>query len=266
MRFVLLAVLAFNISVWAGQPPLTIELRGLSIASPGHGDSMDGAQPFNNRLGTHVALMVIAPAGGLLSFNSDASKVSLFQDDKGKNLLVSTKKDAMKAGFNPFPQLSKDSKACMLEIESSELPTRGAAGVTVAGEAVLSVATQKQEFNVENVALKPGTKFKAGPLNFEIGKCGKPDFGGGDWPFEVEFEFKQSSASLAALKFVDASGVEIPSDAGGKSSVSFAGNVMSESASYRLKKPADTVKIIATFWMDMKDVAVPFNLKVGPGL
>lgn len=266
MRCMLLAVLTFSVGVWSGEaPPLTIEARGLSVAGDGYGEFMNGVQPFNNNLGTRVALLVQAPAGGLLKFDSDKSKVAVFQDDKGKDLLKAKKNSFRGPGFGAFANISKDTKACIVEVESSELPTKGSAGVTISGEAVFTFATQKKDFEAPNVNMKSGTMFKASDLNFEIKKVGKADFDAENWPVEVEFAFKQNTSKLAGLKFVDASGAEIQSERAGSSSMHF-GNSVSESISFKLKKPAETVKVIATFWMDMKDISVPFNLKVGPGL
>jgi len=266
MRCMLLAVLSISLSAWAGQPPLTIEARGLSVAGDGYGEFMDGVQPFNNNLGTRVALFVMAPSGGLLKFNADKSKLTAFTDDKGKDLSKTTKKGGFhNTGFSSFAHISKDTKACIVDVETPELPTKGAGTVTVSGEAVFTFATQKKDFEVPTVALKAGTTFKAGDLNFEIKKTGKADFDAENWPVEIEFGFKQSTGNLADVKFIDVAGKVIETSRSGGSSMSF-GNTVSESITYKMKKPAETVKVVVTLWMDMKDVAVPFNLKVGPGL
>lgn len=258
------AVLTVGICCQAGQT-ISVEARGISVAGPGYGDFMDGVQPFHNNGGTRVALMLLAPDGGLLSFNENASKVSTFQDDKGKNLLLTKQKTFRGPGFSAFPKISKDTKACILEVHSPEVPTKGAVEITLVGEAVMLTATQKQDFPVENVALKSGTIFKGGELNFEIKKCAKSEFDP-KFPLEIEFAFKQDTTTLVGLKFFDAAGAEVACQRGGSSRMSF-GNNINETVTFRLKQalPAAS-KIVVTTWMDMKEVRIPVSVKVGPGL
>jgi len=265
MRIVLLAMLTICASLCAGEAAITIEAGGLSVTGKGYGGDMDGVRAFNEDPGTRVSLLARAPAGGLLSFNDDASKVKVFADDKGKVLNPPDKSAFRDSGFGMFAHVSKDSKACVFHAVGKEIPTKGATVLSVEGEAVFVFATQKQDFAAEKVSLKAGTKFKAGELNFEVAKYGKNDFDGENWPFEVEFAFKQRTASLFGVKFFDAAGAEIPCERGTSSRMSF-GNSVNESLSFKLKKGADVVKVVATFWMDMKDVKVPFALKVGAGL
>lgn len=264
MRTMLLALLLSGAGVCAGEA-VTIEAIGMIVAGKGYGGDMDGVRAFNEEPGTRVALLARAPAGGLLDFDEDASKLKVFTDDKGKTLNPPDKSAFRDSGFGMFAQVSKDSKACVFHAVGKEIPTKGAAVLSVEGEAVFAFATQKQDFPADKVSLKAGTKFKAGELNFEVTKYGKNDFDAENWPFEVEFAFKQSSANLFGVKFFDAAGTEIPSEKGSTSRMNF-GAVVNESHAFKLKKNADVVKVVATYWTDRKDIKVPFALKVGPGL
>lgn len=246
---------------------ITVTAQGLRIikAPPGGNDKL---RAFNWSPGTSVALLVTAPAGGLVSFDREASKVTAFTDDKGTDLTKSEAKQKFmwdKTGFEMMPSFSDDGKQCATEVRAPGVPAAGATLLNVAGEIALQVATQKKDFAAENVALKPDTKIAAGPIPFTITKTGKPEWGGDDAAFAVTLEAKQDLHNVAEVQFFDAAGKKIEAKRGSSSRMGFMNNV-TVTWEYNLKAKAETAKIVITYWMDMRQVSVPFALRLGVGL
>ena len=91
-----------------------------------------------------------------------------------------------------------------------------------------------------------------------------------NYPFGIEFYAKQSLDAVIRMRFFDAAGKEIESEQGGRSSSKYSdggpASEPEETIEYQLKTAVDTAKIVITCWTDLKEVAVPLELKVGMGL
>ncbi|MCY3023220.1 MAG: hypothetical protein NTW87_29945 [Planctomycetota bacterium] len=251
----------------SGPAGATVEAQGLRIVKPSPGGN-DKLRAFNWFSGTTLALLVTVPQGGLVSFDRDASKVTSFADDKGKDLTKSDGKGRFmsdKAGFEMMPNFSEDGKQCTTDVRAPGVPAQGATKLAVAGELVFQIATQKKDFAAENVALKADTKVAAGPIPFTITKVGKPEWGGDEAAFCITLEAKQDLSSVADIQFQDAAGKKIEGRRGSTSRMGFMNNV-TITWEYNLKAKADAARIVITYWTDMKKVTVPFALNVGVGL
>ena len=238
-----------------------VEVRGLRIVGDGYGEFMGGVRPFNWTKGVSLALLVTIPDGGLIAFDKDAGKVKALVDDKGTDLLPGKKYG--KPGFGMMNSISKDGKACMVELEGGTLPAKGAKEIRASGTMVFKTGTKKQTFKQANVPLKAGTAVKAGPIPFTIKSAGKPQWG--NQPLQITFKTHQKLDRVAEWKFYDAAGKEIKSSHGGTTTMSAFGK-MNIDKSFNLAQKVDKVTIAITYWMDMKTVSVPFDLKVSMGL
>lgn len=241
-------------------PPITVETCGLRVVAPtseGAGD----LRAFNQFAGTTVALQVVRPSGGLISFDRDASRLEIFADDRGTNLLV--KKGFMSPGFGAWTRISDDGRVAMLEVNGGALPSSGARQIDIKGNLVFKVATEKKTFQQKKVSLTAGTKIQAGPIAFTIKEVGKP--GWGDEPVQITLEAKQEVDSLFSVRFLDDAGREIKSAAASSSRMKMFNSVVVEK-SYRLAEKVDSLTIELTYWMDMQTVELPLDLSASVGL
>jgi hypothetical protein len=280
MKRIVAALIGIVATSWGGgsvaqsaSPTITVAAQGVRIISPPPGGD-DALRAFNYWPGTTVALVVSAPEGGLVVFDDGASRLKSFGDDKGKDL---TKPEpGLEAvapaswGFGVSAPIGKDRKYCGLEINVPGIPSKGASALALSGTLVFKIAKEKKGFTTEKVALHAGTKVDAGKIQLTISRVGKPRFSMSGNPFEIEFHAKQSLDAITRMRFFDATGKEIESEQGGRSSTrSFDGGPASEpeeTIEYELKSAVDTAKIVITCWTDMKEVAVPLDLKAGLGL
>jgi hypothetical protein len=251
------------------QSDITIEAHGLRIgkSAPGYNDdelTFDRMPP-----GTSVGLLIKVPQGGLVVFDSDSSKLKTFIDDKGKDL---TKPDFKKteygpdlSGFEPVPHISKDGKLCRATFTVPGVPTKDATKLTILGEAVMKIATQKKDFAAENVELKKDKKINAGPIPLIITRAGKPQWSSDGYEFAIVLEAKQDLDSIVDIQFFDATGKKIEANRFSTSSSGFTNDV-SVTWEYQMKHKVDAAKVVITYWTDMKTVTVPLNMKIGVGL
>ena len=238
-----------------------VEVRGLRIVGDGYSKSMSGARPFNWTKGVSLAVLVTMPEGGLIAFDKNAGKVNAFVDDKGTNLLPG--KRFGRPGFGMMSSITKDGKACMVELDGGTLPAKGAGEVRASGTMVFKTGTKKKTFKQADVPVKKGAAVKAGPIPFTIKSAGKPQWG--NQPLQITFNTKQKLDRIAEWKFYDADGKEIKSSHGGTSTMSMLG-MTNIDRSVNLAKKVDKVTIAITYWTDMKTVSVPFDVKVSMGL
>jgi hypothetical protein len=268
MRTTMLFTLFLAAALWAratagGEPALTdikVEAQGVRVIKPVAGN--DRLRPLNGSGGTTVALLVTSPQGGLCTMEYEESKITSFTDDKGKDLTPSEKKSSSfdRTGFEMSPSVGEDGKQCLANAHAPGQPTKGASSVTVSGEIVVQMATQKKDFAAENIALQPGTPVNAGPIPFLVMRATGL---AGTW--SVTLQAKQDLASIAEIQFFESNGKKIEARRGGWQRSAHEKNI-TVSWDYSLKTTVDTVKIVITCWSDMKKVAIPFKLTAGMGL
>jgi len=244
----------------------TVEVCGVRIVGGGYGKTKYGPElrAFNWTPGTTIAVLVQNPGGGLLKLDRKASKLKTLADDKGTNLLKMSKASAFGApGFGMSSDIGKDGKACMAEFVSEGIPAKGATGIIASGTMVFRCATKKKTFTHKNVALKPGSEIKAGAVVFKIMKADKPKWGKSE--LEVTLKTNTDISNIAAIRFLDAAGKEIPSKGAGSSTMRMGGRVTVEKG-FRFKKKVAVATVAIDYWMDMKTLKVPFDLKATIGL
>jgi hypothetical protein len=255
-----------------------VEVLGVRVAGPVSGSVMEGLRAYQWTEGTTVALLVTVPDGGLVSVNREKMQLTQLADDKGTDLTAS--KNAM--GRLPMvmePQVSADGKACLVELNGGTVPAKGAAAITATGSISLQCGSKKETAREQNVALKPGTKIHVGPMAFEISRVGKPQFffempGAEESKpttppaerFEVTLQTNQDCSSVASVAFLDAAGEDLGAKPSSSSSTGMAGKILTVEKSFVLPKKVATATISITYWTDLKEVVVPYEVKATLGL
>ncbi len=248
---------------------VSVQVRGLRIVGPGMGKDNQELRPFNWTEGTDLAVLVVKPGGGLISFDDDKSTLKAFIDNKGTNLLEKKKSGSGssfsfgRAGFEHSPSFSKDRTACLIEIQGKRVPAKGATAIMATGTLVFNCGSKTKTFTQKDLSFKKGTKVKAGPVQFTIKEVGKPQWG--DAAMAVTFEAKQDISAIKEISFLDAQGKKIPAERGGSSTTRFGGSVTIEKA-YNFKTKREGATVVITCWTDMKAVSVPFKIQTSVGL
>lgn len=229
----------------------TVSVAGVRVVGIGFGEGGREAQAFNESSGVGLALAVqTSGAGGIIAFDDDTSSLDELTDSTGKNLLD-------EASIWPFPKLTKDGKAVIVEMKARGVPAAGATEVHAKGKLSLTTATGSKPVKVLNVALANDKTFKLGTGVVTLS--------------EVEATGEQTSvtfkgplpvfAAIRGMKFLDAKGAAIESSSAGSGRMNDVAM-----ASYRLTTAAKTVTIEVDQWQGMKPVVVPFDVKAGLGL
>jgi len=261
-----LVLLAFPLLVSA-EPNVSVEVRGLRIVGPGIGKDKMELRPFNWMEGTEIAVLVKKPDGGIIGFDKESSELKFLVDDKRTNLLEKPGKKARfsfeKGGFGSFPAISKDGKACLIEIEGKRTPAAGATSVSAEGIIILQCGSKTKKFKHENAVLQAGTKINAGKIPFTINKVGKPGWGKAE--MAVTLHSDQDLSNIKEIRFLDTDGNDLKAASGGTSTSRF-GNKISIDKSFNFKKKIGEATIEITYWMDMKNVSVPLKLKTSVGI
>lgn len=240
---------------------ITVKVAGLRVVAPGYGEDMGQLRAFNRPKGVTLALLLLKADGGIVAFEADSSKLDKFGDDKGTDLLAGT--EGPGGGFGSWPDVSDDGKACLFEISSETLPDGEATTVSASGTVVLKCGSKKQTFKHDNAPLKKGTKVQAGKIPFEITEVGEPDWG--DAEMQITLKATQDLSDVAEIKFLDAAGNEIETSGAGGSSMSWGANIVVEK-NFNFPKKLDSVTVAVTYWLDLREVKVPFSLKASAGL
>jgi len=244
---------------------VTIEVRGLCVTGEGYGGNDENALqpfPFGTMSGTTVALLVQRPAGGLIKFDDESSKLDVFTDEQGKSLLVKNNTFSSN-GFGSFPKVSKDTKAAMIELRADGTPGKDSRAVHIKGTLAFKAAKERKTYKQSGVALKLDTKIDAGPIPFTISKIGKPAWG--DGALEVTLRTQKDPEAVASVRFLDEQGKEIESTSTNSSFLQMGSQATYDQA-YSLGRKVDTVTIEITCWQDMTTINVPFELTAGIGL
>ena len=225
-------------------------------------DGNDMMRAFNAFEGTSVAILVHQPNGGLITFDSENSKIESFTDDKGKDLLKSTGDFGMPA-IPMSPDISEDGKAVIIEVNGGQTPTKGATSLNVKGKLIFKAAIRKKGYTHKDIEVKADAKVEAGPIEMTIGRAGKPEWG--EEPLEIVLQAKKRLDEVASIRFLDSDGKEIESSVSGSMTMAF-GDDVSVERGYALTKKVDKVTIEISYWTDMKDLEIPVDLTFSLGL
>jgi hypothetical protein len=231
-----------------------IKVVGIRVATEIPGDEMQRMSVFNGQTGTALAVLVQHPGGGLIAFDDDNSSVDAFADDASTNLLEG--EGSGFGVFSPFTSISEDTKMALIEMRVPGVPAAGAKGLRAKGVFKFTHATKTKTAKVAGVALKNETAFEAGPFKFKIADAMSSG---------LSLESKQNTDAVRTVRFLDAEGKQVESDAAGSGYMGFGGDI-TYSLSYSLSGVPETATIEIEYWEDLKTLEIPFDVTAGVGL
>jgi len=266
------AALVLAVGLARAQPP-QVEVRGVRVVGKGYGKEMS-LRPFNWTPGTALSLLVVVPDGGLIGFDSDGSKLTALKDDKGTDLMKAPPVPKAQGRFrattrggrlSPFAHMSKDGKACVVEVRTGQAPAKGATRLTAMGTLAFRRAAGKKAFRQEKVALKPGTKITAGAIPLTISKVGAPRWKRSGMVLEIALKANQDTTPISAIRFFGADGKEIESAPAGGSRMTMMGRT-EVTRNYQLGRKVDAVTVEVEYWTGLETLVVPFDVTCTLGL
>jgi len=272
-RFSLAAIAVLALPLCSQAEPATklkptVEAVGIQVAFKGFDYDEKWQKhrelPFNmQRLGLELAMAVSCPAGGIIKLDRKKGTILSFKDNLQTDLLAKAAKTKFgnEPGFGPFPKISKDATRATFSIRTPNLPAKGAQSLSASGTVALLTGSTKKTAEAKDVTLETGAKLALGPFNFEVGKVGKPQWGND--ALAVELKTNKRLDSMVSLSFHGPDGAELKTRASGSSSMGV-GNTVRVTKGINFKKPITTpVTVRLVYWLDMKEVTVPFSVRAG---
>lgn len=212
--------------------------------------------------GVEIHFLVTDAQRAILGIDDKASKVKC-TDDKGTDLGKQEKENRFGFGSRPFSSReTPDNVATIVELHQPNLPAAGATKILVDGELVLRCGTGEVVVDQKDIALKPKTAVKAGPVEFEIVEAKDEDFG--DSKFMIEIKSDKSFDAIKELEFLDAAGKPIKTQNMGTSSFGVFGK-MTYQRSIGLAQKADKVTLRIKHYKTIESIKVPLKLELGVG-
>jgi hypothetical protein len=235
----------------ASAPMPQISVAGIRVVGNGVGANGSELHAFNERPGTTVALTIQAPDGsGIVEVDDDASRVDAFTDNSGQNLLEEGR-------FGPFPKISEDNAAALVEIEVRGRPGAGASSLKVQGSVAMSLAGGTKATRIASVRLEPGKTMKVGNVTITI-KSVTPGDDSTDLGVGLPRSFMNT---IHAVRFYDSKGELIESRRTSSGYMNDAGEM-----NFDLKSKEKVVSAEFDIWQNIRQIKVPFSLTVGIGL
>jgi hypothetical protein len=227
----------------------TVSVAGIRVVGQGYGEDGREAQAFNESPGVGLALVVQSTSGGIIAFDDDSSALGEMTDSEGNSLLDN-------ASIWPFPKLTKDGKALIVEMKSQGVPAVGATHVNAKGTIAVTTATGSKPVKVPNVKLANEATFKLG-----TGVVTVEDVSADETSTSMTFKGPLSVlGSVRGWKFLDAKGAAIESSDRGygrSNDVAF--------KSISVTTTAKTLTLELDVWQGLKQAAIPFDVKAGLG-
>ena len=232
-------------------PPPELIIGGVRVVGPGFGKNRDEIRPFNEGLGTTVALIVKMPAGmGIVTLDEDDCVLTSVTDDAGTDL-------GEQAKYGSFPKTSDDGSVGMIEIESKLRPAATATAVMAEGTLVFQASTGSKPTKVANVKLEKDKTFKLGTTTITLTEVTP-----GTENTSIELGLPRSVLySIRDVKFMDATGKVLEADRTSR-------GYMNDSASigYRITGAGPAVTMEFDMWQNLSQQKVPFKIKTGLAL
>jgi hypothetical protein len=227
----------------------TVSVAGIRVVGQGYGEDGREAQPFNESPGVGLALVVQAKDGGIIAFDDDASALGEINDSEGNSLLDN-------ASIWPFPKLTKDGKAVVIEMKTQGVPAVGSTHVSARGTITVTTATGSKPVKVPNVKLANEATFKLG-----AGVVTLEDVSAEESSTSLTLKGPLSViGSIRGWKFLDAKGAEIES--------SDRGYGRSNDTAFKSVSVSTTAKAVTMeldVWQGLKQAAIPVDVKAGLG-
>lgn len=228
----------------------TVSVGGLRIVMPGLGEQGTEIRAFNESSGMAFALFVKMSGGGIVEMVGDKSALTSLTDDTGANLLE-------EARFGPFPKVTKDGSAAVMEVEARGRPSQGATSISAEGSIVLRSSSGTTMQKVSGLRLESGKTFKVGAATVTLGEV-TPE---GD---STSLTLKLPRSTLLTIKeirFKDAKGQPISTSRTGSGWSNDDAEI-----SYQLPAAVKTANLELDVWQNLKEQTVPFNVKFGLSL
>jgi len=242
---------------------MTMDVMGVRVVAPAHGDENTGLRAFNWSAGTTLAVLLEKPAGNLIELDTDASTVDVMTDDLGNDLLEGEGDGWAEPGFGMSPTISDDGTAAMFEIEGLSLPAENAKSVTAKGTLVVVSAKGTNEVEGDTAELGEGASLAVAGVTFKVNSAGASDWD--PETYEVEFETKDDVSSIASLVF-QVNGKPVEAQRGFTSRMGW-GNQITTQWGYRFEAPVEgEVTLVAEVYEGLEKTEVPFELTTGLGL
>jgi len=235
---------------------------GVRIVADEYGTDTDALRPFNWLKGSSLACLLFLPEGGIIQFDVGRSKIEKFQDNMGTNLL--NEDTSFRPVFGPLYEISTDRKAILFDLDSENLPKKGATSIRASGVLAIKVATATKTVKHDKVVLKVGTKFKVGDILFTVSELRKP--GWGDAALEVGLSTHQDPTAVSSIQFFGSDGTVIESSHVSSGSMVGMDNDATYEEAYALSKKVEQVAIAVTYWIDIKELKIPFSIEATLGL
>jgi len=248
------------------QEQITVTVQGVQIIGEDYkGELIGGSDP-----GITVALLALIREREIVQLKRERSKLEVFQDDRGTDLLLGLERSPF--GFSFLP--STDRRAVAFEVASGQIPAARATHLTIAGTLCVEVGVNKKTVTFESLPMRAENKITLGSITYTITQMGDNEMlergfrqrqprmvvileGPSDFPdiIEVKF-FDEEGTEIPSLDFPWAFAVDLDED-----------RVTQGSRTILLRRIVDPATVQVTYWAEKRHVIVPFNLKVtlGPG-
>ena len=232
----------------AAMPQITV--AGLRVAGPGIGANGTEVKPFMESPGTTVVLAIQAPKGnGIVDIDDHASKLDVISDDKGASLLE-------EARVGPFPKITEDGSAALVELEVRARPSAGTASVSAQGTIAMTLAGGSKPIRAANVKMDANQTFKIGATTLTIAEA------------KVEEESTRLTVNLPRsllttireIRFFDAKNAPLEGHRRGS-------GYFNEKAELELEVKTKDKAFAIEFevWQNLRTVKAPFKLDAGLG-
>jgi len=232
----------------AAMPQITV--AGLRVAGPGIGANGTEVKPFMESPGTTVVLAIQAPKGnGIVDIDDHASKLDVISDDKGASLLE-------EARVGPFPKITEDGSAALVELEVRARPSAGTASVSAQGTIAMTLAGGSKPIRAANVKMDANQTFKIGATTLTIAEA------------KVEDEATRLTVNLPRsllttireIRFFDAKNAPLEGHRRGS-------GYFNEKAELELEVKTKDKAFAIEFevWQNLRTVKAPFKLEAGLG-
>jgi hypothetical protein len=228
-----------------------IRLAGIRVVGAGLGANGSELHAFNESSGTTIALAIHAAAGvGIVEIDDHASRLDSFADDRGQSLLEEGR-------FGPFPKLTGDGSAGLIEIEVKAHPSAGAASLVARGSLALTLSSGSKPQRIANVRLETGRTLKLGSATVAL----KQVSADGE-STAITFGLSRSLVkTLRDVRFFDAKGGALESRRTGSGYINDAATI---DLDVKTREPVVAVEF--EVWQNLRQTNVPFEISAGLGL
>lgn len=214
--------------------------------------------PFMGFTRTRLAVRLVLPSKGIFDLNADRSKVDVFRDDRGTDMLARSTDSFQSSPIEMSPTLAEDGGSVVFIVGSDKIPAGNASQLEMKGTVALHVATRKVEFRADDVQFQPGQVVELGPYHLEIVSSGPSDW---DPRWSLEVRSSVDLAPIIAWQVVAPDGEVV--DMSPTMSMSGMGTWQQTVAG---EKTLDHGSLVITAWADARTLEVPFALTTGVGL